>query len=130
MITNEGDVEPSVELYPIEVLLYKHTQPPKSTGFSLSSLGINNIMSQLFGPSNTSINSPMPQQPVVVPPKRTLAYRASFSRRNTIKQVNHCNILLICALTFTIYGFKGLSEKTFLHFSPIFPRKNSVLKVS
>ena len=90
--------EPEIELYPIQIDLYRHTQPPKGA-FNMGSLGINNIMSQIYGNisgtgSSTSNNetssgggTSADQQAAVATPKRTLQYRASFSRKNTVRQI-------------------------------------------
>ena len=74
-----GDPTPELELYPISLRLFRHSPPPTrggittwtGVGFGLSSFG--------FG--TNSLATPH------APPKRYLAYVASFSRMNTIQQV-------------------------------------------
>ena len=74
-----GDPTPELELYPISLRLFRHSPPPTrggittwtGVGFGLSSFG--------FGAN--SLATPH------APPKRYLAYVASFSRMNTIQQV-------------------------------------------
>lgn len=82
---DKDDINPKIELYPIQINLYRHTQPPKSNGFSLNSLGINNLLAQVFGGGNAAANSVEPGN--LIAPKRTLQYRASFSHKNTIRQI-------------------------------------------
>ena len=88
VIVEPGNSEPELELYPIQIDLYRHIQPPKGLGFNMGALGINNIMTQLYGNIvgnlHTSNNS---EQPALVAPKRTLQYRACFSRKNTVRQI-------------------------------------------
>ena len=87
---------PELELYPVPVLLYKHTPPPKNSGFSLNSFGINNILSQVFGgmlvPNNNSNNNNQEAQ-MLITPKKVMAYKAAFSKENTLKQVRSYNVL-------------------------------------
>ena len=88
MIRERGSTNVSVELFPMQIFIYKHTIPPKSTGFSLNSFGINNLMSQFFGSAHNNTGNQQEQHPVVLTPKRTLTYRASFSKKNTIRQAS------------------------------------------
>ena len=75
-----GDPAPELELYPISLRLFRHAPPPTrggittwtGVGFGLSTFG--------FGTS--SLSTPH------APPKRYLAYVASFSRMNTLQQVS------------------------------------------
>ena len=90
MIKERGNTNASVELFPIQIFIYKHTIPPKSTGFSLNSFGINNLMSQFFGSAHNNTSNQQEQHPVVLTPKRTLTYRASFSKKNTMRQASFC----------------------------------------
>ena len=78
--------QPELELYPVPVLIYKHSPPPKTTGFSLNSIGINNFLSQIFGGMSAPSTNNHEPQPLVTP-KKVLTYKASFSKENTIKQV-------------------------------------------
>lgn len=89
-----GDPNPELELYPISLRLFRHSPPPTrggittwtGVGFGLSSFG--------FG--TNSLTTPH------APPKRYLAYLATFSRMNTIQQVHQfafkspLNFNLIC----------------------------------
>ena len=90
--------KPELELYPVPILLYKHVPPPKTPGFSLNSIGINNFLSQMFGGMSAATNSganQTNQQTTLVAPKKVLGYKASFSKENTVKQVrNYYNVAL------------------------------------
>ena len=90
VIKERANTNASVELFPIQIFIYKHTIPPKSTGFSLNSFGINNLMSQFFGSAHNNTSNQQEQHPVVLTPKRTLTYRASFSKKNTMRQASFC----------------------------------------
>lgn len=87
--------EPELELYPVPVILYKHTPPPKnnSGGFSLNSFGINNMLSQVFGgtlvpnSNNSNSNNNNHEAQLLVAPKKVMYYKASFSKENSLKQV-------------------------------------------
>ncbi|XP_047141245.1 ubiquitin carboxyl-terminal hydrolase 32 isoform X2 [Hydra vulgaris] len=77
-----GSKEAVLELYPIQVFLYRHMQPAKHSVF-YNSVNINHLISMVSGNndhSNTSLES-------TVIPRRYLAYTASFSRKNTLKQI-------------------------------------------
>jgi len=83
--------EPELELYPVPILLYKHVPPPKTPGFSLNSIGVNNFLSQMFGGMSSAVNSGSnhhDQQATLVTPKKVLGYKAAFSKENTVKQVH------------------------------------------
>lgn len=87
-------IKPELELYPVPVILYKHTPPPKNSGFSLNSFGINNLLSQVFGGmlvpnsnNNNSNNNNNQETQTLVTPKKVMYYKASFSKENSLKQV-------------------------------------------
>lgn len=87
VIIGDHDTEPELELYPIQIDLYRHTQPPKGLGFNMGTLGINNVMTQLYGNIVSNLNSSNSSDQTLVAPKKTLQYRASFSRKNTVHQI-------------------------------------------
>ena len=78
---------PEIELYPVPVLIYKHSPPPKNSGLSLNSFGINNMLSQVFGGMNVPNTNNNQETQTLVTPKKVLSYKASFSKENTLKQV-------------------------------------------
>lgn len=106
-----GDPTPELELYPISLRLFRHAPPPTRGGITTWT-GVGFGLST-FGFGTNSLTTPH------APPKRYLAYVASFSRMNTIQQVSllrvHVKILLNrimlalamkiteCTCTFTVH---------------------------
>eukprot|EP00795_Rhopilema_esculentum_P015115 gene15115-6296_t len=80
IIVNDSELSLTVELYPIQLHLYRHVTPPKHTPLSFHSLGLSNF-------SFHSQSQSQAQPPIPVQPKRCLMYYGSFSRKNTLKQV-------------------------------------------
>lgn len=74
-----GDPTPELELYPISLRLFRHAPPPTRGGITTWT-GVGFGLST-FGFGTNSLTTPH------APPKRYLAYVASFSRMNTIQQV-------------------------------------------
>ena len=75
-----GDPTPELELYPISLRLFRHAPPPTRGGITTWT-GVGFGLST-FGFGTNSLTTPH------APPKRYLAYVASFSRMNTIQQVS------------------------------------------
>ena len=112
-----GDPTPELELYPISLRLFRHAPPPTRGGITTWT-GVGFGLST-FGFGTNSLTTPH------APPKRYLAYVASFSRMNTIQQVNLywvllkilCNRILVgtatevtkCTWSITIYTEACLS---------------------
>ena len=100
-----GDPTPELELYPISLRLFRHSPPPTrggittwtGVGFGLSSFG--------FG--TNSLATPH------APPKRYLAYVASFSRMNTIQQVRKKLVIEVSLSEVKLYWCANHSIKIF-----------------
>lgn len=71
-----------IELYPIQLHLYRHAPAPRHITFSFQSLGLNHFPFQSQTHSHT-------QPPLPAPPKRTLMYYGCFSKKNTLRQVRY-----------------------------------------
>ena len=99
-----GDPTPELELYPISLRLFRHSPPPTrggittwtGVGFGLSSFG--------FG--TNSLATPH------APPKRYLAYVASFSRMNTIQQVRKKLVIEVSYLKLNCIGVPIIQSKS------------------
>ncbi len=100
IVETEKDTSPSAELYPVQLHFYRHAPSQRHPIFSLSSLGLNHL--PFHSQSNLSNNYQQPSLPS--PPKRSLMYYGSFSRRNTVKQVSFLTMSLVrlLLLSFTV----------------------------
>ena len=71
-----------VELYPIQLHLYRHAAAQRHVVFSFQSLGLSHFPFQ-------SQSQSQPQAQLPSPPRRTHMYYGCFSKKNTLKQVRN-----------------------------------------
>lgn len=88
----ETEKKLELELYPLTLLLYRHQQPVTSAGGQITKVPPGAAtpwagMAGMYGATALSTTISFVQSSGITPPKRTLTFTASFSRKTRILQV-------------------------------------------